>query len=171
MACDPKIGRVAQLLVAKHGDEALAVVTGRGLGLLTVQDYQLAILWTRVAGAIHTMRPDAKPERSVWHTKVPLKELMDDPLMNVIVQDDEDRRAEVHDTLRDAKRKVQGDKPNRGYLAKCGRWDARVHRPGKPKPPGNPPDNPEPPEHTPVEEPPQPIPPPIPENPPPSPMQ
>jgi hypothetical protein len=85
------------------------VVTERALGRLTVQDYRLAIVWTRVAEAIHTLLPEAKPERSVWHTQVPLKELMDDPLMNVVVQDDDGRRREVHETLLDAKRKVQRD--------------------------------------------------------------
>ena len=109
MSSDPKIWRLAQLLIDKHGDEALAVVTERALGRLSVQDYHLAIVWTRVAQAVHRMRPDAKPERSIWHTQAPLKELMDDPLMNVVVQDDEGRRREVHDTLRDAKRKRRSE--------------------------------------------------------------
>jgi hypothetical protein len=105
---DPKVWRLAQLLVGKYGDEALAVVTERALGRMTVQEYSWAIAWTRVAEAVHTLCPNAKPERSVWHTQVPLKELMDDPLMKVLVQDDEGRRREVHDTLRDAKRKRDG---------------------------------------------------------------
>jgi hypothetical protein len=109
MASDPKVWHLARLLVDKHGNEALAVVTERALGRLTVQDYRLAILWTRVAEAVRTLCPDVTPERSVWHTHAPLKELMDDPLMNVVVKDDEDRRREVHDTLLDAKRKVRGD--------------------------------------------------------------
>ena len=109
MEPDSKIWRLAQLLVKKYGDEALAVVTERALGRLTVQDYAWAIVWTRVAQAVHTMRPDAKPERSLWHTQVPLKDLMNDPLMNVVVQDDDDRRREVHETLLDAKRKRKSD--------------------------------------------------------------
>ncbi len=102
---DPKIRQIAQLLVEKYRDEALAVVTERALGRLTVQDYGWAVMWTRVAEAVHTLRPNAKPERSVWHTQVPLQELMDDPLMKVVVQDDEGRR-EVHEILLDAKRKA-----------------------------------------------------------------
>lgn len=109
MITDSKIWRLAQLLIDKHGDESLAVVTERALGRLTVQDYEWAIFWTQVAEAVHTMRPDAKPERSIWHTNVPLRELMDDPLMGVVVRDDENRRAEVHCTLRDAKRKIRRD--------------------------------------------------------------
>lgn len=105
MADESKVWRLAQLLLDKHGDEALAVVTERALGRLTVQDYAWAIFWTEVAQAVHGLRPDAKPERSVWHTQVPLKELMNDPLMNVVVKDDDGRRREVHETLRDAKRK------------------------------------------------------------------
>jgi hypothetical protein len=105
MADESKVWRLAQLLLDKHGDEALAVVTERVLGRLTVQDYAWAMLWTQVAQAVHALRPDAKPERSVWHTQVPLKELMNDPLMNVVVKDDDGRRREVHETLRDAKRK------------------------------------------------------------------
>jgi len=42
-----------------------------------------------------------------------------------------------------------------------------LHRPGKPKPPGNPPSNPDPDEPAPVEEPPQPIQPPTRDDPPP----
>lgn len=110
MASDPKVWRLAQLVVEKHGDEALAVVTERALGRFTVQDYPSATLWTRVAEAVHTILPHAKPERrSVWRTQAPLKELMDDPLMSVVVQDDEGRRREVHDVLRGAKRKIRRD--------------------------------------------------------------
>lgn len=104
MGPDPKIWRLAQLVVEKHGDEALAVVTERAIGRLTVQDYPNTVLWTRVAEAVHTMLPDAKPR-----TQAPLKELMHDPLMDVVVQDDDDRRREVHDVLRDAKRKLRED--------------------------------------------------------------
>jgi hypothetical protein len=104
-----KTRRLAHLLVDKHGNDALAVVTERALGRLTVQDYRLAIVWTRVAEAVHKLLPDAKPERSLWHTQVPLKELMDDPLMNVVVREDDGRRREVHETLLDAKRKRESD--------------------------------------------------------------
>jgi hypothetical protein len=76
---------------------------------MTVQEYSWAIAWTRVAEAVNTLCPNAKPERSVWHTQVPLKEPMDDPLMKVLVQDDEGRRREVHETVLDAKRKRDGE--------------------------------------------------------------
>jgi hypothetical protein len=39
-----------------------------------------------------------------------LQELMDDPLMSIVVQDDEDRRREVHGVLRTAKRKLRDGK-------------------------------------------------------------
>src|SRR5262249_27490900 len=107
MTSKPKIRSLAQLWVGKYRDDALAVVTERGVGRVTVEDYRLAVVWTRVAEAVHKMLPDAKPERSIWHTQVPLKELMDDPLMNVVVHDNVDRRCGVHETLLDAKRKVQ----------------------------------------------------------------
>jgi hypothetical protein len=109
MRSDPKIWHLARLLVDKHGNEALAVMTERALWRLTVQDYRLAILWMRVAEAVHTLRPDATPKRSVWYAQAPLKELMNDPLMEVVVKGDEDRRREVHETLLDAKRKIRGD--------------------------------------------------------------
>jgi hypothetical protein len=35
--------------------------------------------------------------------------LMDDPLMNVVVREDDGRRREVHETLLDAKRKRESD--------------------------------------------------------------
>jgi hypothetical protein len=104
-----KTRRLAHLLVGKHGHEALAVVTERALGRLAVQDYRLAIVWTRVAEAVHKLLDDPKPERTVRHTQVPLKELMDDPLMNVVVRDDDGRRREVHETLLHAKRKRESD--------------------------------------------------------------
>jgi hypothetical protein len=72
MGSDPKTWRLARLIVEKYGDEALAVVIERVVGRLIVHDYALAIMWTRVAEAVHTMLPDANPEHSVWHTYAPL---------------------------------------------------------------------------------------------------
>jgi hypothetical protein len=49
MAFDPKTCRLAQLIVEKHGDEALTVAIERIIGRLIVHDYTLAIMWTRIA--------------------------------------------------------------------------------------------------------------------------
>ncbi len=46
----------------KHGDEALAVVTERAVERLISQDYAHAMLWTRVAEAVHTLHPGAPPQ-------------------------------------------------------------------------------------------------------------
>jgi hypothetical protein len=67
-----KAWRLAQLIVEKYGNEALAVVIERVVGRLIVHDYSLAIMWTRVAEEVHTMLPDANLEHSVWHTRAPL---------------------------------------------------------------------------------------------------
>jgi hypothetical protein len=107
MASDPKVWRLAQLIVEKHADGALAVVTERALERMIVMDYPLAMVWTRVAEAVHTLLPGARPAGSQWRAQAPLNELMDDPVMGVVVQDDEERRQEVHDVLRSAKRKLR----------------------------------------------------------------
>lgn len=69
MASDRKTWRLAQLIVEKHGDEALAVVIERIVGRLIVHDYPLAIMWTRVAEVVHIMLPAANPEHSVWQNQ------------------------------------------------------------------------------------------------------
>jgi hypothetical protein len=107
MASDPKVWQLAQLIVEKHGEDALAVVTERAFGRLAVMDYALAVVWTRVAEAVHAIRPDAKPQGAVWRTQAPLNELLADPVMGVVVQDDEERRREVRDVLRSARRKLR----------------------------------------------------------------
>jgi hypothetical protein len=109
MADDSKVGRLAELLLEKHGDDALAVAADRAAWRLAVQEYRWAALWALVAGTIRAARPEAKPGTSIWRVPVPLKELMDDPLMDAVVQDDDGRRREVHETLLDAKRKRESD--------------------------------------------------------------
>jgi hypothetical protein len=100
MAPDPKIWRLAKLLVDKHGDEALAAVTERALE--APHNF-----WTRVAEAVHALRPDSKPVR-VARTGSP--EGTDGRSADERRgSDDDGRRREVHETLLDAKRKVQRD--------------------------------------------------------------
>lgn len=106
MASDPRIQSIAQLLVDKHGDEALAVTTERVHHRLAIRDYPSAIIWTRVAEAIHILRPEARPERAPGRVGASLDELMDDPVMTAMVQDDDTRRGEIRDTLTRAKRKL-----------------------------------------------------------------
>src|SRR6266446_3019767 len=89
MASDPRIQSIAQLLVDKHGDEALAVTTERVHHRLAIRDYPSAIIWTRVAEAVHILRPDARPERAPGRDGASLDELMDDPVMTAMVQDDD----------------------------------------------------------------------------------
>ena len=109
MASDPKIRRLARLIVEKHGDEALAVVTERIVGRLIALDYAHVRMWTRVAEAVHALHPGAPPQRLDALVQAPLDELMDDPLMDVVVQDDDDRRREVHHVLRTVKRRRRED--------------------------------------------------------------
>jgi hypothetical protein len=107
MASDPRIQSIAQLLVDKHGEESLAIATERAHDRLGIQDYPSAIIWTRVAEAIHVLRPDAKPERTPGRIGASLDELMDDPVMTAMVQDDDGRRGEIRDTMTRAKHKLQ----------------------------------------------------------------
>ena len=65
MQDEGKIRQLAQLVVQKHGSDALAVVNERIRGRLEAQDYHLAALWALVAEAVHRMMPDAKPRRGV----------------------------------------------------------------------------------------------------------
>ncbi len=97
MASDPRIQSIAQLLVDKHGDEALAVTTERVHHRLAIRDYPSAIIWTRVAEAVHILRPDARPERAPGRVGASLDELM---------EDDDARRGEIRATLTRAKRKL-----------------------------------------------------------------
>lgn len=105
MTSDPKIQHLAALLVDKHGDDSLAVVTERILGRLAVRDYGSVLLWTRVAEAVASLVPHAKAGRAAWRVHAPLHDLMEDPLMAIVVQEDDERRRVVHDTLKSAKKK------------------------------------------------------------------
>jgi hypothetical protein len=60
---EAKIRLLAELMVQKHGEDALAVVNERIRGRLLAQDYPLAALWSLVAGTVHAARPNAKPRR------------------------------------------------------------------------------------------------------------
>ena len=53
------------MLISALSNQIDTVMTERALGRLTVQDYGLAIIWTRVAGSGTHMFSNAKPERSV----------------------------------------------------------------------------------------------------------
>jgi hypothetical protein len=109
MTSDPKMQRLAALLVGKHGDDALAVATERILGRLAVRDCDSALLWTRVAEAVASLVPHTKAGRAAWRLHAPLRDLMEDPLMEIVVQEDDERRRVVHDTLKRAKRKLERD--------------------------------------------------------------
>ena len=106
MASDPRIRSIARLLVDKHGDESLAIATERAHDRLAIQDYPSAIIWTRVAEAVHILVPEAKPERTPGRVGASLDELMDDPVMTAVVQNDDARRGEIRATLTRAKRKL-----------------------------------------------------------------
>ena len=106
MASDPRIQSIARLLVDKHGDEALAVTTERVRHRLAIRDYPSAVIWTRVAEAVHILLPDASPERAPGRVGASLDELMDDPVMAAMVQDDDSRRGEIRATMTRAKRKL-----------------------------------------------------------------
>ena len=107
MASDPRIRSIARLLIDKHGDESLAIATERVHDRLGIQDYPSAIIWTRVAEAIHLLLPAAKPERTPGRIGASLDELMDDPVMTAMVQDDDGRRGEIRDTMTRAKQKLR----------------------------------------------------------------
>lgn len=107
MTSDPRIQRIARLLADKHGDESLAIATERAYDRLAIQDYPSAIIWTRVAEAVHTLLPAARPERAPGRVGASLDELMDDPVMTAVVQDDDGRRGEIRATLTSAKRKLR----------------------------------------------------------------
>ena len=106
---DPKTWRLAQLVIEKHGEDALALVTERAHWRLEVQDYALAALWSEVADAVRALLFDAGAERTSERSQASLAELMNDPVMDIVVQDDDERRRAVHDTLRHAKRKLRRD--------------------------------------------------------------
>src|ERR1700738_4284376 len=106
MASDPRIQSLALLRGDKHGDEALAVTTERVHHRLAIRDYPSAVIWTRVDEAVHVLRPEASPERAPGRIGASLDELMDDPVMTAMVQDDDARRGEIRATMTRAKRKL-----------------------------------------------------------------
>jgi hypothetical protein len=106
-ASDPRIRRIARLLADKHGGESLAIATERAYDRLAIQDYPSAIIWTRVAEAVHHLLPEASPERTPGRIGASLDELMDDPVMHAMVQGDDRRRGEIHATLTRAKHKLR----------------------------------------------------------------
>lgn len=61
---DPRIQRIAQRLVEKHDDKALALAKERVHDRLATQDYASAVIWARVVEAVHILIPDAKPKRA-----------------------------------------------------------------------------------------------------------
>jgi hypothetical protein len=62
---DGKLKQLAEVVVQKYGDDALAVVSARIEGRLSVQDYNLAALWSLVAAIIHARMGAAKPQRGI----------------------------------------------------------------------------------------------------------
>jgi len=105
MDTDQKITRLAHVVVAKHRDNSLAVVTARIRAWLDARDYGWVAIWAQVAQDICEMRPSVrKPAPEAGRAR--LGELMDDPVMDVVVQDDDGRRREVHDTLKRVKRRL-----------------------------------------------------------------
>jgi len=107
MKGNTKIERLAHLLVQKHGDEALAVVVERISWRLHVQDYAIAAMWAQVAEAVRELLPEAKSDRSRRRRQAPLEELMNDPVMYAVVQDNEEHRREIYNTLSTAKRRLR----------------------------------------------------------------
>ena len=107
MSADPKIARLAALLIDKYGNDALDVVADRAAWRLAVREYRWAALWALVAETIRVSRPDVRPASSIWHAPVPLHDLLHDPIMDIVVQDDEGRRHALRETLRDAGRRVR----------------------------------------------------------------
>lgn len=113
MTSDPRIQRIARLLAEKHGDDSLAIATERAYDRVAIQDYPSAIIWTRVAEAVHLLLPGAKPQRASGRIGASLDELMDDPVMTAVVQDDEGRRGEIRATLTSAKHKLRRNQRKR----------------------------------------------------------
>lgn len=62
---DGKLKQLAEVVVRKYGDDALAVVTARIEGRLSVQDYSLAAMWSLVAAIIHARTAGAKPQPGI----------------------------------------------------------------------------------------------------------
>ena len=58
---NPGTRRIAQCLLKRHHDKALAVATERVRDRLATQDYASAAIWARVAETVHVLMPDAKP--------------------------------------------------------------------------------------------------------------
>jgi hypothetical protein len=61
---DPRIQRIAQRLVDKHDDKALAIAKERVHDRLATQDYASAVIWARVVESVHILIPDAGPKRA-----------------------------------------------------------------------------------------------------------
>lgn len=97
---------MARLVVERHGPESLVVVTDRIRAWLDAEDYGWVAVWAQVAQDVCEMLPEVRQHRPALRTQAPLGELMDDPVMNAVVGDDHERRREVHETLRSAKRRL-----------------------------------------------------------------
>ncbi|HEV2547415.1 MAG TPA: response regulator [Stellaceae bacterium] len=74
---------------------------------LAVCEYRWAAFWALVAEAIRVWQTDVRPASSIWQAPVPLHDLLEDPIMAIVVQDDEARRRVLRETLRDAGRKMR----------------------------------------------------------------
>ncbi len=107
MERNARIQRIAQLLVGKYGDEALAIATERAHARLAVREYSSAVTWTWVAEAVDVMSPDAKTENAHRRIGASLDELMDDPVMKLVERDKDAHHREVHALMKRAKRKLR----------------------------------------------------------------
>lgn len=109
MKPDPKIWKIARLLIEKQGAEGLDIARSRAVRRLEDGDYSSAVIWARVTEVTALLldspaeAPPAKPREP------PLEELMRDSLTKTVLLADEQRSQDLERVVDAAKRRLRGE--------------------------------------------------------------
>jgi hypothetical protein len=103
---DPKVWKLARILIGKHGREAPRAAHERAQDSLDHQDYDGAALWSVTAKITHRMSTEGARRRP--ETPEPsLGDLLNDPVTQTVMAGDGVERAELEHVIGEAKQKLQ----------------------------------------------------------------
>jgi hypothetical protein len=103
---DPKVWKLARILIGKHGTAATQVAHARAQDSLDHQDYDCAALWS-VTAKITSRMSTGGARRRPANPEPPLGELMNDPVTQTVMAGDGINRAELEQVIGEAKQKLQ----------------------------------------------------------------
>ena len=102
---DPKVWKLARILVGKHGLGATSIAHARAQKCLDHQDYDCAALWSVTAKIARKMSSNGALRRPV-NPEPPLSELLNDPVTQTVMTGDGIDRSELGRVIGEAKQKL-----------------------------------------------------------------